>query len=163
MKEELLTAEQLREVLDYDPETGEFRWKSNKKGHKSGHIAGNLQRNGYRRIKVDGKKYLAHRLAWLWMTGMWPPNQIDHINGDRSGNRFMNLRLADNTFNMQNQRKAMSNNYSGLLGVWPNHGKWQAGVRVMGKLVHLGTFDCPEKAHHAYLTTKRELHEGNTL
>lgn len=157
-----LTAERLREVLAYDPETGIFRWKvSRPNGVKPGNIAGTSHKDGYRYIKVLGSNWKAHRLAWLYVYGEWPKDVIDHINGESSDNRIANLRDVDRVVNAQNQRRAhKSNKSTGLIGAAKNWGQFRAGIRIGGKMKHLGNFKTPEEAHQAYLTAKRELHQG---
>jgi len=160
-KTAMLTAEQLREALDYDPATGLFRWKvqpSSKARVKADDIAGCLTTDGYRHIMLDRKWHLAHRLAWLHMHGVWPIDQLDHRNGVRDDNRIANLREATRRQNSQNQRLANRTNTSGLLGAYPNHDRWRAQIRFGGRCYNLGTFDTPEAAHAAYLAAKRHLH-----
>ena len=99
-----LTVERLREVLTYHPNTGEF-WRISP--HKKEHIgvpAGCIKKVGYRYISIDNKSYLAHRLAYLYMEDCWPESEIDHINSDRSDNRWINLRPASSRQNKQNRR-----------------------------------------------------------
>src|SRR4051812_34139236 len=97
-----LTQQRLRELLDYCPETGVFTRRT-KKGHeRSGDVAGYRDTHGYIKLSVDYKRYYAHRLAWLWITGVWPP-QIDHINRDRADNRLENLRVATPAQNAANR------------------------------------------------------------
>lgn len=115
------------------------------------------------RITLKGKDYLSHRLAWFYMTGAWPEQEIDHINGVRDDNRFANLREADRQINCQNVRKPYKNNRTGLLGVKPSLGKFVARIYVDGKERHLGTFKTPGLAHAAYVAAKRELHKGGTI
>ncbi len=160
-----ITAEQLREALDYDQESGIFtRKKDSHKGRwKAGSIAGVIGTNGYLYIGILGGRYLGHRLAWLHVTGEWPKDMIDHLDGDRANNRFANLREADYVLNVQNLRKARSRSKTGLLGVFPNKKRWMAQIRADGKHIHLGTFETPEIAHQAYLDAKRVMHAGNTL
>lgn len=168
-KEELLTAERLREILDYDPETGVFRWKIEQQGPaKKGAIAGSIHSRGYINLVIDGKKYLAHRLAFLWVFGAFPSNHVDHINGDRKDNRWDNLRPCDRRMNLQNQRKAHIDSNSGFLGVSRAslaHIKhpWRADICVAGKRKHLGCFATPEEAYKAYLEAKRKRHLGCTI
>lgn len=158
-----LTAERAREVLDYDPDTGVFRRLVAKGGQWSGAIAGYLQPNGYWYICVDGRKYLAHRLAWLITNGAFPADQIDHIDGDRANNRLANLREATNAGNQQNIRRAHRDNTTGFLGASPNKNRFRAHIRVDGERRHLGTFGTPEQAHAAYLDAKRKLHPMGML
>ena len=153
-----LTAEQVRELLDYNPETGRFTWRIAPRGHKAGSQAGCTDSYGYVVIRTAGAGHKAHRLAWLIAYGEWPDDQVDHINGDRSDNRIANLRSLTNQGNQQNRRTAHRGIRSGLLGVSPKRGKWRAQIKVDGKKRHLGLFDTPEAAHAAYLEAKRKLH-----
>lgn len=161
MKE--LTAERLREVLDYDPDTGVFTRKVRTGNVKIGDVAGSFNGKGYIRIGIDGRLHRAHRLAWLYVTGEWPKDQIDHINGDRGDNRLANLREVNNAENQHNLRKARADNTTGFLGVSPRYGKFRAYIMVDGKNKHLGCFPTPEAAHAAYLEAKRGLHPFGTL
>jgi hypothetical protein len=149
----------LREVLHYNPETGVFTWLVSAGRVRAGDVAGSISNpRRYRNISIDGRKYLAHRLAWLHTTGEWPPVFMDHINGDTSDNRIANLRPATQTQNRANTRRA-SNNASGFKGVCWHRRKWRAQLIVNGVLYHLGLFDTPEKAHAAYVTAA-EKHFG---
>ena len=156
----MITQARLKELLAYNPDTGVFTWlvKSNRK-IRIGDIAGHLDGKGYRRIKVEQKRYQAHRLAWLYMTGAWPVAQIDHRNGNKDDNRWDKLREATNAENQQN-RVINRNNTSGLMGVCWNRkmGKWQAQIRGAGHRRFLGLFTDPEAAHAAYLAAKAEIH-----
>lgn len=164
-----LTVTRLREVLNYDPQTGVFTRRSSCGGEPAGSVAGSPNQYGHIRVHVDGRRYQAHRLAWLYMSGEWPSTrlEVDHINGNRGDNRWANLRLADKSMNMQNQRHARRDSQSGLLGVETK--RWDTGVAYVariahrGKRHHLGTHSTPELAHAAYLDAKRAMHEGNTL
>ena len=137
-----LTRDRLKELLDYDPETGEFVWRINVSNVKAGSVAGSFNSYGYIRIMVDGEKYLAHRLAWLYMRGYDPENQIDHLNGIRNDNRIENLREVSQSCNLQNT-KVQSNNTSGFPGVcWHKQNrKWKAQIQIQGKKHHLGYHD----------------------
>lgn len=158
-----LTAARLRELLNYDPETGIFTWRRSRHGVFAGAVAGAPGRQGYILFQLEGLTRQAHRLAWLYVYGKWPEHNIDHINGTRHDNRIANLRDVPQAINAQNQRKAMSNNKSGLLGVSKNGRYWAATIRIGGKTFHLGVHRKPEDAHAVYLTAKRLIHEGNTL
>lgn len=162
-----LTAQQVRDILHYDPETGIFTWLpySGKKGRvNAGDVAGCLRASGYIFIGTGNAIYRAHRLAWLYMTGEWPKHQIDHINGDRSDNRWVNLRDLTNAINCQNIRVgSRKNSCFGLLGVSRNHFKFMAAITVSGKRTYLGTYETPELAHEAYIAAKRQFHEGCTI
>lgn len=143
-----ITAERLRELLAYDPLTGLFVWKVIRAPkYKPGDVAGTPHKDGYVHITVDGSKYLAHRLAFLAVTGSMPPQEVDHINGIRNDNRWMNLRATSHQENMQNRRGARRDNTSGYQGVkLTDNGRWQARAFVNGKHVHLGTFEDREIA-----------------
>jgi hypothetical protein len=159
-----LTPERLREVLEYDPETGVFTWiKRTSIRIVVGKRAGCVNKDNYLTIRVDGEIEYGHRLAWLYMHGVMPASQIDHINGDRLDNRMSNLRLASQAINSQNQRRARSDNDSGLLGVSKKRGRWIAQIAADGRRVPLGTYATPDEAHAAYLDAKRRLHDGCTI
>jgi len=159
----ILTLARLMELLEYFPLTGIFVWRARSSTFsriKIGDIAGNITHQGYVCIKIDRRLYFVHRLAWLYMTGAWPENQIDHIDGNPSNNRWHNLRDATNSENQQNLRTPHSDNKCGLLGVSKHKDskKWIAQIRINGKARHLGYFPTAEIAHAAYLKAKRRLH-----
>jgi hypothetical protein len=149
-----LTLERLREVLDYDPKTGVFRWKISKK-HFIGKAAGYLNKDGHRQIRVDGRAYYAHRLAWLYVRGEWPDRQIDHRDTNRDNNAFRNLREATNLQNQQNSKPRRSD---GRKGIHFTHGTWQAAIRVNGKRLYLGRHNTPDEAAAAYARAATEHH-----
>lgn len=159
----MLTAERLREVLDYDPETGVFLWKVPPRNQRVGQVTGTRKSDGYIRMRIDGRFYYAHRLAWLWMTGSWPANKIDHKSGMPSDNRLSNLREVSHAENLQNQRAARADNNTGLLGVCPSRGKFMAQIIVLGKNHFLGRFSTAELAYAAYLNAKRKMHPTCTI
>lgn len=160
--------EKLRSVLDYDRDTGNFRWRVpvGRNGMvRRGDVAGWITDKGYVCIRVDGITRPAHRLAWLFVHGMWPSGDVDHIDGNRSHNAITNLRDVSRSINCQNAKRARKQNRSGLLGVSKKRpGRWCAQIQVPGlRSKHLGYFNTPEAAHAAYLEAKRALHGGNTL
>ena len=164
MAEQLLA--RLRELFSYDPDTGIFTRRTSGGGAKAGSVAGHAAYDGYVYIQADGKRYSAHRLAWLFVHGRWPAEQTDHINGIRSDNRIANLREASNTENQQNRHRAPTKNVScGLLGAsWHKGGKcWQSRITMHGKKIHLGNFGTAEEAHAAYLKAKVRLHPFQTI
>ena len=161
MATNIISQEELKSLLHYDPETGVFTWKVNRKGGaREGKTTGYKSKIGYVQICVNAKLYYAHRLAWFYVYGIWPNNDIDHINGLKYDNRLCNLRRATRTENNQNTEK-YSNNVSGLRGVYWHKAaqKWCAEIKVNGKKTYLGLFDTKELAHNAYLKAKAELHE----
>lgn len=158
--------EDLKQSLDYDHETGEFRWKiAVARKIAAGSIAGSMKSDGRLRIQFQGKNYLAYRLAWLLTYGKWPNGMIDHLDGNTLNNCSSNLRDVSCSVNGQNQRKAKSSNKTGLLGVSfdKSTSKFKAQIQLNGKKTHLGLFLTPELAYAAYLAVKRELHEGCTI
>lgn len=158
-----LTQQRLKELLNYNPETGVFTWKiAPCAWKKAGSIAGCVDQR-YFKIRIQYKGYLAHRLAWLYMTGQWPTNHIDHKDGDGFNNRFCNLRDVTKSGNLQNQRKARKDNTTGFLGVAHCNGQWQARIWVENRLLYLGKFSTPESAHEAYLIAKRKYHDTCTI
>ena len=163
-----LTAEYVREILDYDPETGVFIRKvrtaqCNRVGDRADKLVlAPIGRVGYRDITIKSKKYQAHRIAWLHYYGEWPKDQLDHINGERGDNRIANLRDVSDRVNKENTHVPRKHNSSGYLGVhWSSQqGKWQGRIAVHGKNKHLGFFEDPAEAHQAYIKAKRIYHEG---
>lgn len=161
-----LTAELVRELLDYDPETGVFLHRTKRRGSKQGSVAGTTTANGYRFVAINRKQYLAHRVAWLYVHGVWPTGQIDHVNGIKTDNRIANLRDVPQELNMQNQRHAQRHKSSTkLLGVHfaKESDRWYSQIRINGKSRHLGMFATDTEAYEAYLKAKRQLHPGNML
>jgi hypothetical protein len=153
----LVTRERVLEVLDYDPGTGVFTWKVDTGGRiKKGAIAGSTSSNGYRQIRVDLRRYQAHRLAWLAMTGAFPPEEIDHINGVRADNRWANLRAATRSQNCANYIPPRRRNPGLPKGVRP--AQRSPGWRVAVKGIYLGVFDTIEEAHEAYCKAARALY-----
>lgn len=149
----------LKEMLHYDPETGVFTWIQKKaRLIRVGDEAGTVDAKGYRRIRINRQAYAAHRLAFLYMIGEFPPNEVDHIDGIRSNNKWANLRPATKNENAQN-RKATSAN-GRLLGVTYHKAqqRWRAQIRTNGKQLLLGAFRSAEEAHSAYLAAKHEYH-----
>ena len=164
MAESSLTAERVREVLNFNAGTGLFVWRIKiRKNIDVGAVAGRLNHHGYVSIGLDSKKWQAHRLAWLYTTGVWPKGQIDHINGIRSDNRISNLRDVSANVNQQNRRSRQKNNMCGFMGVRSHGSGYIARIRISGILHCLGTFETPELASAAYLSAKRKMHLGCTI
>jgi len=146
-----LTAEYLRELFTYDPETGAWTRNTSRSQHQAGAVAGFFDERGYARIIIDGRRYRAHRLAWLYMTGEWPTEVADHKNGNKSDNRWDNLRAATHGQNRANSRPG-ANNICGVKGVYfdKKHKRFKAQMRRGGKTVNLGWFSTAEAAGARY-------------
>ncbi len=139
------------DLLEYQPLTGQFRWKKCPQNRWSGNeFAGSKTKDGYQIICIKGKKYLSHRLAWFWVYGSWPEGQIDHINHDRLDNRIENLRVVTLQENRKNQRLSKANT-SGQIGVhWATRDKrWRAAIQVKGKMMGLGDYKTFKEAVEA--------------
>lgn len=146
------------ELLEYCPETGIFKWKVNR-GHG---IAGTVikpNKYGYCKVKIDGKSYQCHNLAWLIHTGKYPDDLIDHENCDTTDNRITNLRPASRKGNADNASKRKDNK-SGVKGVsWKkSHGRWVAQCSHLGKVYHLGLFDSLAEAEKVVVNFRSEHH-----
>lgn len=158
-KQARLTAEEARLRLEIRDDS--LYWKN---GPHAGMRAGSLGKDGYWRVEIKNSAFLVHRVVWLIANGAWPPGDIDHRDTDKGNNRPANLRPASESFNLENQKRAHSQNLTGLLGVSMRAaGKYRAQITVKGERKKLGTFSTPELAHAAYLVAKRQFHEGNTL
>jgi hypothetical protein len=160
----MLTAEHLREVIDYDPATGIFRWRSGRalRRMKKGSVAGcasKARSNHYWLIRIDGVVHKAHRLAWLHMTGAWPAAQIDHRDTNGLNNKWENLRQATCSENAHNV-PARRRNTSGFKGVcwYARDSRWKAQIAVNGRNLHVGYFDKIEEAAAAYATAAEKHH-----
>lgn len=161
-----LTAVQLKNLLDYDPQTGQFRWKDRPylRRVKPGELAGKIDK-GYVRIRILGRDFRAHILVWFLETDTWPNEPIDHFDGNKQNNRPGNLRLGGNGINSQNRRLPSKNNTTGFLGVCTRARElgFYASIGINDRIQRLGKFDTPEAAHEAYLIAKRQLHAGCTI
>jgi hypothetical protein len=161
-----LTQARLKELLHYDPETGLFTWRVTLGSRaKAGALAGSFCCDTkYIKIRIKGMLYYAHRLAFIYMTGALPLDQIDHINAIRHDNRWSNIREATSAQNKQNRKIARRDNKStGVLGVSRNCKRFQAKIKTNGNVVCLGTFDTTEQASAAYIEAKRKFHTHGTL
>jgi len=163
----MITQDELKHRLQYDPVTGQFTWKNPAKYRSAytGKIAGSRHSHGYIVISIDSTPYPAHRLAWLYTHGEFPADCIDHINGVRSDNRIENLRSVDRKANAENRRTARVGHSTGFLGaVWrPRNNKYEARISVDKTYKYLGLFSTPEAAHEAYLKAKRLHHVACTI
>jgi hypothetical protein len=151
-----LTVDRLKHFLRYEPETGLFYWLAPSSNRSPvGSIAGTVAVNGYRHIAIEGRLYLAHRLAFFYTHGRWPA-LIDHINRDKADNRLLNLREADKSKNAANAVRKRAPK-SGVTGVVQSGRKWAARIMVNGKCHNLGRFEDINAAADAYLAATRRL------
>ena len=150
-----LSAGRLRRLLDYDPATGIFTHKVSRGIAKRGSIAGTVNSQGYRQIGVDGRLYYASRLAYLWMTGEWPPEEMDHIDRNPTDDRWENLRAVSRSGNNRNRKLPRQSDLP--VGVKPHGHGFQAKIRVNGKIHYLGTYGTPESAASAYQRALRAV------
>lgn len=156
----MLKQERLKELLNYNKSTGVFtRAKTITGNAVVGMVAGSLKKNGYVHIQIDGKCYLAHRLAWLYEYGTFPDGILDHINGNRCDNRIENIREVTSMQNCQNEMKR-TNNTSGVKVVcWDKRkGNWIAKIGFMHKTIYVGNFSNIEDAKEAIMKKREELH-----
>ena len=159
MSKSILTHSYLKEHLHYSIITGKFYWIKPRQNIKVLSVAGNTYSNGYRYVELNGKAHRAHRLAWFWVTGEWPVNNIDHKNGVRDANYWLNIRNATSSQNQHN-KGMQSNNKSGFKGVsWDTTAnKWRADIRLNCKSKFLGFGLTPEEAHEKRLRAEKEFH-----
>lgn len=157
----LPSRERLQELFSYDPAVGVFTHKRRRCGAKHGDVAGVVDKDGHRKIKIDGKYYFAHLCAWMWVYGVQPKDEIDHRNGMPGENWISNLREATRSQNKANCR-AKRGTFSGLKGVTrQNYGKqgwkWRAQICKDGQRHYLGWYDTAEEAHERYVSVAREF------
>jgi HNH endonuclease len=161
LSSKVLTARRLRQLLAYDASTGIFRWRSRPdKGQFNscfaGKIAGTTQSMGYTQVCIWGKKYLASRLAWLFVHNKWPAHDVDHVNGMPWDNRLENLRSASKSENRANSRRP-KNSSSGRKGVYLYRRKWHATIAKDYKQYYLGGFSTIEAAAAAYAAAAKQI------
>ena len=147
-----LTQKYLKSILDYNPDTGVFTWIIRPSYNmKAGGAAGSINGKGYNQIRINDIIFLAHRLAWLYMTGNFPEDQTDHINRDKSDNRWCNLRVCTNGQNKANSKKP-TNNTSGYKGVrwFKKNKKWGAVIGFNNKDLYLGSYANKHEAAKVY-------------
>lgn len=162
----MLTQETLKNLLHYDPKTGIFTGKSTQGGIIAGMPRGSKNSRGYIQIKIKGKTYKAHRLAWLYVYGYFPNNQVDHIDHNVANNVITNLRECSPSENQQNQIKAHCNNKSSqYLGVsfHKRENNFRARIIINGKYIQIGSYPTKIEAYNAYLAKKAEIHKFSTL
>lgn len=163
MSEKYVNLELLKEFYLYNYDTGAFYHAKDRLFVRAGTIAGSKDGNGYMTLTVSGKKIKSHRAAWFLTYGYLPEKFIDHIDGNRTNNAILNLRLVDRVQNAQNMRKAKSNSPSGLIGAFRHKHKWRSQIVVNKKTINLGCFNTAEEAHQAYIKAKRSMHPYGTI
>ncbi|AVX04196.1 hypothetical protein MXMO3_01670 [Maritalea myrionectae] len=155
-----LTQKELFSIIKYDPETGILTWAQDRGSNaRKGQKIGSQTEYGYVVFVINGRRYRAHRIAFLYMTGRWPAECVDHINGIRHDNRWENLREASKAENCRNASKRRDNS-SGYKGVSHHKatGKFQAQIRVNKKNTNLGIFPTAKEAFSAYCVASRKMH-----
>lgn len=157
MAKSRISYERLRELVDYDPETGILTRKirTSNRVHP-GEVVGTVTGNGYWLARIDTHLAYNHQFIWLYAYGEWPKSPIDHVNGDITDNRLVNLRLATASQNQANKKRP-AHNTSGYKGVWRKRKRWCAEIKKDGVKLRLGTFDSPAQAHAAYLEAAQKL------
>lgn len=166
MAEADVTPARLRELFSYCPETGALTWAIKRGRANPGDPAGIVSNRGHIKVKVHGHCFQGHRIIWAIVTGAWPAEQIDHRDGNKTNNRWANLREATPAMNAQNLRVAKRKNKTGFLGVHVSKhdpGCFVAQIKLSGKRYNLGTFKSAEAAHAAYVAAKRVMHIGCTI
>lgn len=161
---EQITHELVRELLDYDPETGLFTWRHRPFAVRgwntkyAGTNAGTLMPIGYIYVSIFKYRAYGHRLAVFWMTGEWPPHEVDHINGQKADNRWTNLRLATHEQNIQHRVTHNKNSRSGRKGVFPvAHNRWKAAIIYKGYYINLGNYKDIDEAESVYKKAEKDL------
>ena len=158
-----MTQDRLKFWLTYDPFTGLFVWNHDRVRGKgavfitAGAVAGSANDKGYTQIKIEGRNFLAHRLAWLYMMGEWPPQEIDHLNRVRNDNRWVNLRSASAQQNRKNS-STHSNNTTGYLGVRRSGRRFVGALMSNGRNYRTEIFDRAEDAAIARDALARRVH-----
>jgi len=161
---DLISLDELKEILLYNENTGDFTWKIKSKRRNVGDIAGYFDSQGYLKITIKGIKLRGHRLAWFYFYGAYPDGIIDHIDGNPKNNSIVNLRVGTLSQNQEN-RKLNSNKKLRFIGVsyHKDSNTYLARIRVNKILNHIGCFKYPEDAYEAYLIAKRKFHSFCTL
>ena len=159
MKAQKITHAEAHQNFAYDKTTGCFTWLIKTAAQVNiGDQAGTLHYAGYVFIQLTGQRFLAHRLAWFYVHGVWPVGQIDHINGIRHDNRIENLRDVCPATNAQNRKSAQKNSKTGIIGVSKRGNGFVANIGVRRKLIYLGFFPTVDAASLAYQAAKVVYH-----
>lgn len=155
---ERITAQRLRQVLDYDQQTGTFTWRVHMGAVAAGRTAGNVSAVGggylYIQIAIDSRSYYAHQLALLHVTGTWPAGGVGFEDGNGLNLAYANLKLATNQQRQQRETAPLPGNKCGMRGVSPGDGGFLATTRMCGRKIYLGRYATPEEAQEQYLAAK---------
>lgn len=164
---DMISVSQLRRLVFYDPDSGRMTWRVNRGGSaRAGNEVGSIRKkDGYRQVKIDGRMYLIHRLAWLYVFGVWPSIMLDHANENKSDNRLLNLRECSRSQNGAN-RSAQKNNVATIKGVhavrWGKSVRWKAQIYItldgVKRGEYLGCFVAKDLAAAAYAKRASELY-----
>jgi hypothetical protein len=156
----MITQQQLKELVNYDPYSGIFTLAKHRKGttRKIGEVIGSLTKTGYLETCINQKSYYLHRLAYLYMTGEMPKNYIDHKNRNKTDNSWNNLRCVTQQENLENDVLPRKHGSLGYRGVYRHGNKFMAKINHKGKQIHLGQFNTVEEASQAYLKAKPLIH-----
>lgn len=144
------------ELFQYDKNSGQIFWRKSRPGATAGKEAGSITAQGYRQICTGGRAYQSHRIAVLLVTGKWPEGEVDHLNGNRSDNRWENLRVVSRTQNMRN-KSFRTVTKSGHAGIYRQNNKWRVKVGAGAGQIHIGYFDKIEDAIAARLAAEKAL------
>lgn len=151
-----LPVQRLRELLEYDSESGLFRWIGPTVRQAKGWFKGNKSVRNYRRLYIEGHHYMAHVVAWALMNGEWPATDIDHINHNQSDNCLLNLRIATDSQNAKN-RSINRNNKTGISGVTHFGNRFRATIACDYRKYHIGLFDTVDQAGAARQSAEQAL------
>lgn len=158
----MISADELRRLVCYHPTTGEFTWRISRPGCRQYDRVGRMGAYGYRYISVGGYERLSHRMAWYYMTGEWPKEEIDHINGIKDDNRWCNLRKATSSQNGCNRKGPDRDSTTGIRGVVYRPDKptkpWQGRVGMKGMKRRYASFKTAEEAEAWAIKTRAEMH-----
>jgi hypothetical protein len=152
----MITQDRLKNLVSYNPETGEFTSLVNRRMIKAGQRLGYINRAGYYVMRIDGRTYYSHVIAWIYMNGSRPEKEVDHIDLNKLNNKWDNLRAATGQQNSANKTKR-SDSKQPYKGIQPKGRKWFYYITVAGKRFRSGVFETPELAHAAYAKKAKEF------
>jgi len=175
-RRETITADEVNQLLAYNPDTGALTWKARTpdmfedgahsaehtcakwNGRYSGKEAGNVKSSGYRKLSIFNRSFRAPRIIWLLMTGAWPKGEVDHVNLNKDDNSWSNLRQASRAQNNSNKSARPSESGIKCVRFQKSSGNWLARISVRGQEIHLGSFDSSEAASRAYAEAAMRFH-----